>query len=94
MITNSIKYAFYVLDKLAIIGYTYCTGDKQMNPRILPLEKLFEFMTKIAEDKNFDHNSEVFINCNDELAVTVCTADKGYQGYFLNFETGKIHYSD
>ena len=65
-----------------------------MNQRILPLEKLFEFMTKIAEDKNFDHNSEVFINCNDELAVTVCTADKGYQGYFLNFETGKIHYSD
>jgi len=65
-----------------------------MNPRILPIEKLFEFMTKIAEDKNFDHNSEVFINCNDELAVTVCTADNGYQGYFLNFETGKIHYSD
>ena len=87
-------YSLILFNALLSHKKLFYDGGIKMNQRILPLEKLFEFMTKIAEDKNFDHNSEVFINCNDELAVTVCTADKGYQGYFLNFETGKIHYSD
>jgi hypothetical protein len=59
---------------------------------ITTLENL-EKLIKQARKDGFTKKSEVFINCKDELAITF-NDEKGYRGYFLDFETGKISYID
>ena len=61
--------------------------------KIQDFDKLEELIKKVKADKSFNGKAEVFINCNDELAIT-WNNDFGYCGYFLDLETGKISYSD
>lgn len=60
---------------------------------ITTLKKLEELIRKAKQDGGFTRDAEVFINCNDDLAITFCDG-KGYRGYFLNFKTGEIQYLD
>jgi hypothetical protein len=64
-----------------------------MNISMVTLEHLEELI-RCAKEHGFPKDSEVFMNLDGELAITHKTIDKGYEGWFLNFETWKIYYSN
>jgi len=61
---------------------------------IVKFENLKKLIERAKADPSFrEEDAEVFINCNDDLAITWCN-EHGYCGYFLNFKTGEVIYGD